>query len=238
MDFIMISIIIPAWNEEKSLPRLLKCIKKQTYKNYEIIVADANSKDKTIGIARSYGCRIVKSKGSPAVGRNLGAKVAKGSILLFMDADALTDNNFLEKSIAEFEKRNLDVAGSGLCSSNDEIVDKIFIGIFNFWNCLAQYFFPTAFGPGIYCRRWLHQKVKGFDKVIKLNEDMDYVRRCGKLGKFRMLKNSKVIFSMRRFENDGRFKTGMKLLLSILYRLFFGEIRANIFNYKSRVKRQ
>ena len=57
----MISIIIPTWNEEECLPKLLECIKKQSYKDYEIIVADANSKDKTVTIAKKHGCKIVKS---------------------------------------------------------------------------------------------------------------------------------------------------------------------------------
>ena len=90
----MLSIIIPAYNEEKYLPRLLRCIKEQTYKDYEIIIADANSTDKTRQIAKKYGCKIAKG-GLPAVGRNNGAKIAKGDILLFLDADAKFNKNFL-----------------------------------------------------------------------------------------------------------------------------------------------
>ena len=51
----MLSIIIPAYNEERYLPKLLNCIKKQTYRDYEVIVADANSKDKTRQIAKKFG---------------------------------------------------------------------------------------------------------------------------------------------------------------------------------------
>ena len=51
----MLSIIIPTYNEEEYLPKLLNCIKNQTHKDYEIIVADANSKDKTRQIAKKYG---------------------------------------------------------------------------------------------------------------------------------------------------------------------------------------
>lgn len=56
----MISIIIPTWNEENYLPKLLECIKKQTYRDYEVIVADANSTDNTKAIAKKYDCKIVK----------------------------------------------------------------------------------------------------------------------------------------------------------------------------------
>ncbi len=73
-----LSIVVPAYNEEKYLPKLLSCIKKQTYKDCEIIVADANSRDRTKETAKKYGCKIVKSGGLPAIGRNNGAKAAKG----------------------------------------------------------------------------------------------------------------------------------------------------------------
>ena len=96
----MLSIVIPAFNEEKYLTRLLDSIKKQTYKNYEIIIADADSKDNTRKMAKKYGCKVIKG-GIPAVGRNNGAKVAKGDILLFMDADAIIGEKFLENGLNE-----------------------------------------------------------------------------------------------------------------------------------------
>ena len=83
-----LSIVIPAKNEEKYLPKLLASVKKQSFKDYEIIVADNNSKDKTKEIAKSYGCKIVKG-GLPGKGRNAGAKIAKGEIILFLDADVI-----------------------------------------------------------------------------------------------------------------------------------------------------
>lgn len=76
------SIVIPTYNEEEYLPKLLESIKMQSYDDYEIIVADANSNDRTREIAEEYGC-IVVDGGLPAVGRNNGAKVAKGEIILF-----------------------------------------------------------------------------------------------------------------------------------------------------------
>jgi len=232
----MISIIIPSFNEEKYLPKLLDCIKKQTYKNYEIIVADANSKDKTKSIARKYGCKIVKG-GLPAVGRNKGAKIAKGNILLFLDADVQFAKDFLKNAIGEIEKRNLDVAGYYIKPLGNNVIDKIFFRIFNLWTFVTQFFYPNASGGGIFCKKWLHKKVKGFDDTIKLSEDMDYVKRCSKFGKFRILKSARPFISMRRFEKEGRFKVGFKLLLSALYRLFYGEIRSDVFKYNLRYRK-
>lgn len=232
----MISIVIPALNEEKYLPKLLDCIKNQTYKKYEVIVADADSKDKTRQIAKKYGCKIAKGD-MPAVGRNNGAKMAKGNILLFFDADVQIDKNFLKNAFNEFKNRNLDAAGCYISPLSSNITDKIFFEIFNLWAFITQYFYPNASGGGIFCKTSIHKKVKGFDETIKLSEDMDYVKRCGKQGKFRILRNAKAYVSMRRFEKEGRLKVGFKLLLSALYRIFFGEIRSDVFRYNLRYRK-
>ena len=78
----MLSIIIPTYNEEYLLPKLLESIKKQNFTDYEIIVADNNSKDNTVKIARKYKCRIVKG-GLPGSGRNRGAENLEENICYF-----------------------------------------------------------------------------------------------------------------------------------------------------------
>ena len=232
----MISIIIPTLNEEKYLPKLLGCIKKQTYKDYEIIVADADSKDKTRQIAKKHGCKVVIG-GMPAVGRNNGAKAAKGGILLFVDADVKFNGNFIKNAINEFTSKNLYVAGCYVYPLGNNQIDKIYFSVFNLWTTLTQFFYPNASGGGIFCRTDIHKKVKGFDESIKLSEDMDYVKRCGRFGKFRILETASAYVSMRRFEKEGRLKTGLKLLLSAVYRILFGEIRSDVFRYNLRYRR-
>jgi glycosyltransferase involved in cell wall biosynthesis len=106
----MLSIIIPTLDEEKYLPILLSQIKKQNFSDFEIIVADAGSKDKTVEIAKSFGCQVTNG-GLPAKGRNEGAKITRGEIFLFLDADNIfLPENFLKNLLEEFEKRNLGVA--------------------------------------------------------------------------------------------------------------------------------
>ena len=90
-----LSCIIITLNEERLLPNLLESIKGQTYKNYEVIVADYYSRDKTREIAKDYGC-IITNGGNYTVGRNNGAKVAKGKYFLFLDADSYLPKDFLE----------------------------------------------------------------------------------------------------------------------------------------------
>ena len=77
-----LSIITPTLNEEKFLLVLLESIKNQSFNDLEIIVADAGSRDKTMEMAKSFGCQIVKG-GLPAKGRNEGAKIAKAICFYF-----------------------------------------------------------------------------------------------------------------------------------------------------------
>ena len=96
----MVSIIIPTLNEEEYLPRLLQSIKEQKYKDYEIIVADAGSQDKTLEVAKKYGA-VITGGGHPGKGRNEGVKVAHGNAFLFLDADVSLPKNFLSEFMGE-----------------------------------------------------------------------------------------------------------------------------------------
>ena len=225
----MLSIIIPTLNEEKFLPRLLNSIKEQSFSDYEIIVADAESKDKTIEIAKSFGCKIVKG-GLPAKGRNEGVKRAKGDLFLFLDADIIfLSPKFLENLLKEFERRNLDIASFSIFPENK--IDKALYGVYNFWVKLTQKFLPHA-TEAILARKEIHQKIGGFDEEIKIGEDHVYARETAKFGKFGFIKTNTVLTSSRRFERDGRFKTYLKYLLAGTYMIFFGPVKSDIFKYR------
>ncbi|MDI6602675.1 MAG: glycosyltransferase [Patescibacteria group bacterium] len=227
----MLSIIIPALNEEKYLPLLLKEIKKQNFADdLEIIVADASSSDRTVEIAKSFGCKVVAG-GSPAKGRNEGAKIAQGDIFLFMDADNIyLPENFLKNLLEEFEKRKLDVASFPIYPKGNGF-DKVIYKIYNSFVQLTQRFSAYATNS-VLVRKNIHQKIGGFDEEIKIAEDHFYVKTARKFGKFGFIKTTQpVLTSPRRFEKDGRLKTYFKYLIAGIYMLFFGPIKKDIFKY-------
>src|SRR5688572_19982071 len=227
----MLSIIIPTYNEEEYLPFLLRSIKGQTYKDYEIIVADAFSKDKTREIAASFDVRVVDG-GPVAVGRNNGAKAAKGEVLLFLDADVvLPDPWFLQMTVAEFEKRLFGAATCKIDPISSKKVDKVFHEIFNYFMWVTQETLPHAPGFCIFVRKAVHDKIGGFDPSIKLAEDHDYVVRAGKVAKFGLLKTYKIPVSVRRFDRDGRMNIAVKYLLCELYMRTKSNVKTDIFNY-------
>ena len=227
----MLSIIIPALNEEKYLPLLLKEIKKQNFADdLEIIVADAGSEDKTVEIAKNYGCKIVQG-GLPAKGRNEGAKIAQGDIFLFMDADNIyLPENFLKNLLKEFEKRKLDIASFPIYPNGNGF-DKFAYKIYNSFVWSIQRFSAYATNS-VLVRKNIHQKIGGFDEEIKIAEDHFYAKTARKFGKFGFIKTRPVLTSTRRFEKDGRLKTYLKYLIAGIYMFFFGPIKKDIFRYR------
>lgn len=200
----MLSIVIPTYNEESYLPNLLECLEKQTFKKFEVIVADANSADSTRAIAEKYGAKVVQG-GLPAVARNIGAKVSRHNLLMFVDADITFPNDFIEKSIKEFEKTETDLG----CAyyDNTQVDSKLIKLHFKLWN-LGQAFwqhtpFPISSSQVMFMRQDVFEDLNGFNEKIIISEDIDIIKRTTRSDyKFKML-TTKYYPSTRRFEKHG-----------------------------------
>lgn len=227
----MISIIIPTLNEERNLPLLLESLRNQTCQSFEVIVADADSKDKTREIAKEWGCRIIDG-GLPGVGRNRGAESAKGDILIFLDSDVVLPPDFLENVLKEFKGRKLDIAGCYVQPLTEKDIDNLLYGFANLYFRLTQFFLPQAAGHCIVVKKKIHQKIGGFDEKIKLTEDFDYSKRAAEVGKFRFLEKVKIPVSMRRLDQEGRMTMATKYVLIGIYFALFGGIKSDIFKYR------
>ncbi len=214
----MLSIIIPTLNEENYLPVLLESIKKQSFNaEYEIVVADAGSEDRTLEIARKEGRQVVAG-GFPPKGKNNGAFFALGNLILFIDADVILPENFLGDILNEFRERNLDVSSFYLKSKN-KFHNFIFYFLYNFPSKITEKILPQAMNV-ILIKKEIHQQVGGFDEEIKIGEELDYVRKAAKIGKFGVIKSAKIFISPRRFQNDGWFSTWLKYFLCQLHMIF------------------
>ncbi|MFH1307819.1 MAG: glycosyltransferase family A protein [archaeon] len=96
-----VSVVIPTYNEEKDIPKAIESLRKQSYKNIEIIIVDDGSSDNTINKIKKFeNIRLLRQnhKG-PGEARNLGAKNAKGKILAFADSDMTFDKNYIKNLI-------------------------------------------------------------------------------------------------------------------------------------------
>jgi glycosyltransferase involved in cell wall biosynthesis len=225
----MISIIIPTKNEEEYLPKLLKSIHQQRFRDMEVIVADAGSKDGTVQIAKAHRCRVVPG-GLPGKGRNEGAKVAKGDVLFFVDADALLPPHFVERFLREFDRRKLDVAGCSMKLPGKKKAYRIFEKLYTLYFKATERFYPHATNC-IVIKRSLHEKIGGFDETMKLGEDFCYVRAAAKKGRFGFIPSLSFYASPRRAEEDMK-KIIMQYFLAEMYMTFVGPIRTDLFKYR------
>jgi glycosyltransferase involved in cell wall biosynthesis len=229
----MISIVIPTLNEEIYLPRLINSIKKQDYLDYEIIVSDGGSSDKTPEIAREMGCVFISDNTHhhPSWQRNGGANIARGELILFLDADTVLQENFLSLTISEFIKRNLDVAAFYVKFNPNRPLYSFFGLVVNGLAWFRQLISPIGIGAGIIVKNEINKKINGFDTEILLAEDYDYCTRSAKIGKFRMIRSIKLLYSSRRLENDGEFTTLFKWLKMGLFTLLNIKIKKKIVEY-------
>lgn len=97
---IITSVIIPVYNEEKYLDKCLRSFQNQTFSNFEIIIIDDGSTDRTREIASKYNVKLhTISHGGPGSARNFGVKNSVGKILVFLDADMYIDKNYINNLI-------------------------------------------------------------------------------------------------------------------------------------------
>jgi len=225
-----ISIIIPTLNEAAYLPILLDSLKAQTFRDFEIIVADAGSTDRTCEIARDYGARVVQG-GMPAVGRNNGAREARGEFLFFFDADVRLPPDFLERAFAELDERFIDLATCEFLPDSDLKLDQILFRLANLTVKLYQSLSPRAAGFCIFITRRLFRRVGGFDESLKLAEDHDLVQRASAFRSLEVLNDAKLHVSVRRLEKEGRFALVQKYMQVEAHLFLKGAIREDIVDY-------
>lgn len=230
----MLSIIIPTLNEEKYLPRLLESIKRQEFSDYEIIVSDAGSSDKTKMVAENYGANFILSNKikHPSFQRNKGAEVSKGDILLFLDADSVLPDGFLQKTVNQFKAKNLVSAGFYIKFNPNHWYYNIYSFISNsvcFFKQRGRH--PASVGAGIVAKRDAHFLINGFDLRVFLAEDYDYCSRINRIGKFRMIKGIRLLYSSRRIQKEGFWISGWKWFRMGLYTLTCRSIKKEIIKY-------
>jgi glycosyltransferase involved in cell wall biosynthesis len=203
-----ISVVIPAFNEEKYIGRLLKSLRKQSFKNFEIIVADGGSTDRTREIISKFpNVRIVieKKKGI-GVGRNAGARVARGKIIVFIDADTTTSENLLEIYNSAFKVGDIVAATgpilplektSGMMKLGFEFVSVLFV------KSSILIGKPSIIGSNFAIRKSIFEKIGGFDERFMTYEDYDLSLRIRKTGRIGYLNDAVVYTSIRRVKKWG-----------------------------------
>ena len=226
-----ISVVIPSLNEEKYLPILLESLKNQTFKDYEVIVADAGSKDQTIEIAKTYGAKVVAG-GMPGPGRNRGAEAATGEFLFFFDSDVVLPTDFLEKAITEMDDLYIDLATCEFLPLSELTIDKAVFQLSNLIVKMNQNLNPRAAGFCIFINRRLFKRIGGFDESVVIAEDHDLVERASKFRPLKFLKSTSLSVSVRRLDKEGRLALLQKYVKVEMHLLTKGSVKDDIIEYE------
>lgn len=207
------SIIIPTLNEEKYLPFLLNDLQHQTNRDFEVIVADGQSTDKTILKAQKYkkkiSLNIVSSKiGNVCMQRNLGAEAAKTDWLLFMDADNRLPNYFIQGLRYQVDKTHPDFFTTFIEPDGRQPLDIAFAQIMNtFFKTQSKIKKPYMLESLLGIKREIFFKIRGFNTRIVWSEGGDLLKRLTKKGyTHTILKEPKYVYSYRRMKKEGALK--------------------------------
>lgn len=155
------SIIIPIYNVEKYIDRCLKSVINQSYKNFEVILIDDGSTDKSISIANKYLLdeRFTiyhKKNGGQSSARNYGINKANGEYIIFLDSDDYIDIKLLENLEKEVNDNNIDVISYGIYTDDGEIkkTKHHCFTTSNPTNCISKLLDATFVDPAwAYCYR-------------------------------------------------------------------------------------
>lgn len=220
----MFSVIIPTLNEEKFIGFLLESLVKQTEKNFEVVVVDGSSKDKTVEIASSFQKQlpklrvIVSKKANLPLQRNLGAKEAHGDWFVFVDADSVLLPYFFERVGAFIAKQKPKLFTTWFRPDTNIDGDALLTSLFNllFEGAILLHR-PFSPGPLTIVYRSAFNLVSGYDERHTFNEDIDFGFRLEKRGiHLRILPETLCVLSLRRFRKEGTGKVLQQYLRAAL----------------------
>lgn len=220
----MISVVIPAYNEEKTIGASLDSLVNQTTKQpFEVIVVDNNSTDGTVKKVQEYNkklqLRIVheRRKGrGPA--RAAGFDAAHGEIILSTDADTYVPANWIEEITRPFnDPQIVAVTGTSKISDCSFITNKLYNfvqpGVMMIYSLIFRHYWLSGFSFAI--RKDAYRKSGGFSKILNGFEDTDLGFKVRNLGKISFKGDIPVTCSGRRFREGfakGAFAYSYKFL--------------------------
>lgn len=231
------SIIISAYNEEKYIiPCLRSVFSQKEAPDYEVIVVDNASQDRTAKIVRDNFPRarvVQESRKGVTIARNRGAKEAKGEILLFLDADVIIPSNHLRKIEGRFgaAKKLITVSGPYIYFDGGFRIRLATFVCYQILAFPAEYFFNRLlnFGCGINAGnfavyRTIFEKIGGFDeKITFYGDETDISRRLKKFGKVRFFRDLEVKSSARRLKKEGAVRSYFKYALNFVWPYLFSQ---------------
>lgn len=212
----LISVIVPAYNEEgylgetlESIQRAQECLLKKAAVPSEIIVVDNDSTDSTSDLARSCGASVVKEpKHNVARVRNAGASSARGNVLVFIDADTIVPDQLL----CRINEVMANPSCFGGAVDTDYRPTKTLVKIYlQLWRILGK-LAGMAQGATQFSRRDVYASLLGYDESLYMGEDVDFHWRMKQFAKRQnahvcLIEDIRVVPSARRLDQWSFWRT-------------------------------
>jgi glycosyltransferase involved in cell wall biosynthesis len=183
-----ISLVVPAFNEERELPASLRSIRRATAVfdrrgwTSELIVCDNNSTDRTAAIAREEGARVVFERiNQISRARNTGAAHASGDWLVFVDADSQPSPELFEDLARAIDGGRCLAGGSTVRFNRPDAAVAFFGGM---WNAISRVK-RWAAGSFIFCETAVFREAGGFSLELYAAEEIDLFRRLKRIARRR-----------------------------------------------------
>lgn len=211
----MISFIIPAYNEESLIEETVSQLREgadQLELDYEIIVVDDDSSDRTSQLAVAVGAKVVHAKNRQiSATRNDGAKAAQGDIFIFVDADTLIPTSTLRAALRALE--NGAVGGGATIKFRGKI--PLAAQMFAMIVQLSMGFAKLVGGCFMFMTRKAYEKAGGYDESIYASEEIWLALALKRQGKFVVL-NENVFTSGRKIREYGLLKIFLIILKMLM----------------------
>ena len=208
----MISLVVPAYNEERWLPRLFDSVEVAAAASHagrgaiEVVVADNGSTDGTARVAAGRGCRVVAAAPRAiAAARNAGARAARGEVLAFVDADTRIHPQTFAEISRLLAKPRVVGGATGIRP------DRWSLGLAATWVVFMPLVWITGFDTGVvFCRRADFEAVGGYDETLRVAEDVAFLFALWKLGRrtgrrLVRARRAKAVASTRKFDEHGEW---------------------------------
>lgn len=210
----MISFVVPTLNEERVIEKILINLRQIKSLPFEIIVSDGQSGDRTIEIAKKYTNNIIvysdAKRQTIGGGKNLGATIAKGEYLVFIDADAsIPEPDIFFKKTLELFANDVQLVGLTtnlkVVKERETLSDKFFFTLVNLTHAFNNNVTHKGSASGEFqmIRISAFKKLGGYNENLIVFEDNDMFIRLAKIGRTRMVPELTVFHSGRRAHKIG-----------------------------------
>ena len=199
-----VSVVVPAYNEEKMLPQCLESLKRQTHP-CEIVVCDNDSTDRTPEIARKYADKVVTEKRKGALhALNTALKAASGELIAITGADCVVPNDWISRFVRQFR----DTEVIGCYGPVDPLEDRhtMYFSMMNYAEkiCIRLGLSFVIQGANFMVRKEIMERVGYFDPSIEVFEENGLFRKIKKMGKLKFVTSNPIRASTRRVDACGK----------------------------------